>query len=67
MQGWDDFKFVSTWIIIFTALRAATMDYLLLPFAKCAGINKRKATIRFAEQAWMLIYYTLSWSLGAVS
>lgn len=66
-QGWDDLKLVSCWIIIFTALRAATMDYLLLPFAKCAGITKKKAIVRFAEQAWMLIYYCISWPLGFVS
>lgn len=65
--GWDDLKLVALWIVIFTALRAATMDYVLLPCAKYVGINKKKATIRFAEQAWMLIYYCVFWTLGTVS
>ncbi|KAL1310683.1 hypothetical protein AAFC00_000944 [Neodothiora populina] len=64
-QGWDDFKFVTFWIVVFTALRAATMDYVLIPLAKYAGVSKKKATIRFAEQAWLLIYYAVFWTLGA--
>lgn len=65
-QGWDDLKFVSLWIVVFTALRAATMDYLLVPVARFMGVNKRKATIRFAEQGWLLIYYAVFWTLGIV-
>lgn len=64
--GWDDLKLVALWVVIFTMLRAATMDYVLLPCAKYIGINKKKATIRFSEQAWMLIYYCIFWSLGLV-
>ena len=65
-HGWDDFKLVTLWIIIFTALRAATMDYILIPTAKRLGIHKKKATVRFAEQAWLLIYYSVFWTLGMV-
>lgn len=65
-QGWDDLKLVSFWIIVFTGLRAAAMDYVLTPIARWQGINKRKATIRYAEQAWLLVYYSVFWSLGMV-
>lgn len=65
-QGWDDLKLVSLWIIIFTALRAAIMDYVLVPIARSVGITKKKATIRFAEQAWLLVYYSVFWTWGAV-
>lgn len=57
---------VGFWIIVFTGLRAAVMDYVLIPFAQKGGIGKRKAQIRFAEQAWLFLYYTLFWSLGMV-
>lgn len=42
------------------------MDYVLVPIARCMGLGKRKATIRFAEQAWLLIYYSVFWTLGMV-
>lgn len=66
-QGPDDLKFVALWIVVFTALRTATMDYLLFPLARCMGINKKKAMIRFAEQGWVFLYYSLFWSVGMVS
>ena len=54
------------WIIVFTGLRATVMDYLLVPLAQQFGIGKRKEKVRFAEQAWILIYYGVFWSLGMV-
>ncbi|KAF9640811.1 hypothetical protein BFW01_g12617 [Lasiodiplodia theobromae] len=63
-QGWDDFPFVFFGIIVFTALRAATMDYVLKPLARLGGIQKKKATVRFAEQGWLLVYCSIFWSLG---
>ncbi|TKX27195.1 sphingosine N-acyltransferase-like protein FUM18 [Elsinoe australis] len=62
--GTDDFKFVSLWIIIFTGLRAGTMDYVLTPWARSLGLAKKKTIVRFSEQGWMLIYYCIFWSLG---
>lgn len=64
--GTDDFKFVSLWIIIFTGLRAGTMDYVLTPWARSLGLAKKKTIVRFSEQGWMLIYYCIFWSLGMV-
>ncbi|KAL2350100.1 TLC domain-containing protein [Cryomyces antarcticus] len=64
VQGWDDFCLVSLWIVVFTGLRAAVMDYVLIPFARWGGIEKKKARIRFAEQAWLFLYYVMFWSLG---
>jgi hypothetical protein len=64
--GWDDIFLVFHWIVVFTGLRAATMDYILSPLAQWAGLNKKKEKVRFAEQAWVLIYYGVFWSLGMV-
>ena len=43
------------------------MDYLLTPLAQIAGIEKKKGRVRFAEQAWIFLYYSAFWSLGMVS
>ena len=64
--GWDDIFLVLFWIVVFTGLRVAVMDYILVPLAQNSGISKRKKKVRFAEQAWVLIYYGAFWSLGMV-
>lgn len=65
-QGPVDFFYVATWIVIFTGLRAAVMTYLLIPAAALAGLKKPKTQVRFAEQAWLLLYYAVFWSIGMV-
>jgi very-long-chain ceramide synthase len=65
-QGWDDFYFVALWICIFTGLRVAVMDYILMPLALMGGIKKKKTQVRFSEQAWLVVYYTVFWPLGMV-
>ncbi|KAK4451086.1 TLC domain-containing protein [Podospora aff. communis PSN243] len=62
--GWDDGYFMLFCIVLFTGLRAATMEYILAPFAKANGIEKRKDLTRFSEQAWLLVYYLVFWPLG---
>lgn len=64
--GSDDAYIIMFCIILLTGLRAATMEYILAPFAKHQGISKRKDITRFSEQAWLLIYYSVFWSLGMV-
>ena len=64
--GWNDAFLVTYWIVIFTGLRVAAMDLVFIPFAQWGGVKKRKAQTRFAEQAWLLLYYTIFWSLGMV-
>ena len=66
-QGWDDLYFVMFWITVFIGLRVAIMDYVLMPLARASGIQKKKARVRFAEQAWLLLYSSIFWSLGMVS
>lgn len=62
--GWDDIWFVFYWIIVFTGARCFTMDYILAPIAQWAGIRSKKAKVRFAEQAWILLYAGLFWCIG---
>lgn len=65
--GQDDICMVSYWIVVLTGLRAAVMDYVLVPLAQAAGVEKKNHQIRFAEQAWVLIYATVFFSLGMVN
>lgn len=65
--GWNDAWMVSYWIVVFTGLRAAVMDYLLKPLAKKGGVKTERDQTRFAEQAWLLIYCSVFWTLGMVS
>lgn len=58
---------VAYWIVLFTALRASVMDYILTPFAAWGGVQKKKDLVRFAEQAWLLVYYFFFFPLGMVS
>ncbi|KAG1152211.1 hypothetical protein G6F37_000965 [Rhizopus arrhizus] len=58
-----DFTFLFFYIWVFTALRAALMDYVLIPFAKRTKVSVKKYQ-RFAEQSWSFFYYTSSFSFG---
>ncbi|KAL2269287.1 hypothetical protein VTJ83DRAFT_1471 [Remersonia thermophila] len=62
--GWNDGHLILFCVVLLTGLRAATMEYILTPFAKSQGIRKRKDLTRFCEQAWMSIYYAVFWPLG---
>ena len=64
--GWDDAFFVMHWIIVFTGLRVAVMDYVLVPLARKMRMEKKKDEVRFAEQAWVLLYAGVFWSFGMV-
>lgn len=65
--GPDDFLFLCFWIVLLTGLRAGVIDYILIPLAAWAGIETKKAKVRFAEQAWLLCHHGTSWSCGMVS
>lgn len=62
--GLQDLKLVLGFKVFFTATRAASLDYLLKPLAANMGITKMKTQIRFAEQSYMIFYYTVYWSWG---
>jgi acyl-CoA-dependent ceramide synthase len=64
--GPNDAWMVVFWVVVFTGLRAVVMDYALLPFSKMAGVKKERDQARFCEQAWLLVYYSVFWTLGMV-
>ncbi|KAI1379067.1 longevity assurance proteins LAG1/LAC1 [Hypoxylon crocopeplum] len=63
-QGPNDYHFILFCIVLFTGLRAGLMEHVLAPLGRHWGISKRKEITRFSEQAWMLIYYCVFWTLG---
>jgi acyl-CoA-dependent ceramide synthase len=65
-QGGEDSYFVASSILAFTAVRALCIDWIFRPMAKRFGL-KKKASMRFAEQAWLLVYDLSYWSFGMVS
>ncbi|KIE00671.1 Longevity assurance, LAG1/LAC1, partial [Metarhizium majus ARSEF 297] len=63
-SGFDDTYFITFCIVLFTLLRAGFMEYILAPFARMQGVTKKKDQIRFTEQAWLLVYYSVFWAMG---
>lgn len=66
MQGLDDVYFVFSSAIVFTAVRAIAIEWIFRPMARALGL-KKKASLRFAEQGWLWMYYGFFWSFGMVS
>ncbi|KAG6021245.1 hypothetical protein E4U41_002548 [Claviceps citrina] len=62
--GFEDGYFISFCIVLFTLLRAGFMEYILGPFARMQGVTKKKDQVRFTEQAWLLVYYSVFWTMG---
>ncbi|KAK6071159.1 longevity-assurance protein [Seiridium cupressi] len=62
--GPGDTYFIAFCVVLFTGLRAGCMEHVLAPLAKAWGISKKKDITRFAEQAWLLVYYFVFWPLG---
>ncbi|KAI7901593.1 TLC domain-containing protein [Cokeromyces recurvatus] len=60
-----DFTFLFFYFCVFTFLRAATMEFVLKPFSVFMKIPKSKK-LRFAEQSWLVIYYTISFTSGLI-
>lgn len=63
-QGPRDMYFVISFIVLFTGIRAFMLDYVLVPLAGLWGIGRRKGRVRFAEQSYLLLYYSLYWTWG---
>lgn len=64
--GFDDVYYVFLVVVLLTGMRAAAMEYVLAPYSKYMGLRKRKEVTRFSEQAWLVIYCCVFWSIGFV-
>jgi acyl-CoA-dependent ceramide synthase len=64
-KGLLDVLFVGFHVIVWTFLRAFSIDYILKPLAK--RMNTRPGLWdRFGEQGWLAFYYTPSFLTGMV-
>ncbi|EXA34770.1 Sphingosine N-acyltransferase lag1 [Fusarium oxysporum] len=61
--GFDDNYLVAVLIVVLTGLRDATMRFVLDPLAAAWGLGRARS-MRFKEQAWMVVYYSTCWSVG---
>jgi acyl-CoA-dependent ceramide synthase len=64
--GRNDTSLIAFCIIFFTGLRASSIKYVLAPLAKRLGIVKPRDALRLSEQAGLLCYYSVFWTLGLV-
>ncbi|KAI0445393.1 longevity-assurance protein [Xylaria telfairii] len=62
--GHDDLYFVGFCVVLFSGIRASSMEYLLSPLARWCGQTNKKRITRFSEQGWMIMYNTVFWTLG---
>lgn len=65
LQGSDDALFVLGWLVMVTAVRATIIEGVY-QFVTWLRLMPHKACMRFAEQAFLLVYYGTSFSLGMV-
>jgi len=64
-KGPGDWPFVTTFVLFFTFLRASLMKFIFAPFFyRFARHPTRRTATRFAEQAWSVAYYTISFLVG---
>ncbi|GAA5920354.1 hypothetical protein JCM6882_004539 [Rhodosporidiobolus microsporus] len=63
-KGRDDAYFIGYWVVLFLFAREALMRWVFEPFARFCGIWSRRLVVRFAEQAWLIVYYLASFSVG---
>ncbi|KAL2831938.1 longevity assurance proteins LAG1/LAC1 [Aspergillus pseudoustus] len=62
--GRNDAYFLTFCVLLLTGLRACIVKYVLEPLARRWGILRARNVTRFAEQAWLLCYYSVFWTLG---
>ena len=65
LQGADDALFVLGCLISITAIRATVIEGIYQLSTQCRLVT-RKACMRFAEQGFLLLYHTSSFSVGMV-
>ncbi|GAA5822695.1 hypothetical protein JCM11251_004346 [Rhodosporidiobolus azoricus] len=60
----SDAYFIGFWVVGFLFAREALMRWVFEPLARFCGVKSRRLVVRFAEQAWLIVYYVVSFSVG---
>ena len=66
-KGYLDLVFIAYYIIFWSFFRQSVTIYLCRPFAKSFGIKKEGKLDRFGEQAYAVIYFSITGLWGLVS
>ncbi|CAJ0636754.1 480_t:CDS:10 [Entrophospora sp. SA101] len=64
LKGYWDLGFIFFWLVAFTFIREFTMQYILRPLAIFGKIKNKREITRFMEQGYVVIYCTISSSVG---
>jgi hypothetical protein len=64
--GRRDVAFLLFYLLVFSFTRQATVEYVLRPLAKYAGLRREAKILRFCEQGYTFLYFSISGSYGIV-
>ncbi|KAJ2210587.1 Sphingosine N-acyltransferase lag1 [Coemansia sp. RSA 487] len=64
VRGIHDIKFVACWIVQIIAARALCLRLIMPAIASLISVKGSREIRRFSEMAWMLLYITVSWTVG---
>ncbi|KAI2639965.1 longevity-assurance protein [Xylaria nigripes] len=59
-----DVYFVGFCVVLFSFIRASSMEYVLAPLARYCGLTNKQRVTRFSEQGWMVLYNAVFWTFG---
>ncbi|KAJ1500318.1 sphingosine N-acyltransferase lag1, partial [Coelomomyces lativittatus] len=62
-KGWWDIAFIFYYAVFWTFSRAVAIEYCFMPLAKALKC-KKKLLLRFSEQSWLVLYYSISFCCG---
>ncbi|KAJ7211269.1 longevity assurance proteins LAG1/LAC1 [Mycena pura] len=63
-KGWCDLLFIAYYVVVFSCFRQLVTVELGTRVAKLFGIRRRAKIARFGEQAYALVYFSLSGAYG---
>ena len=66
-KGPLDYYFLAFYVVVFSCIRQSVTEYVLRPFAKSQGIKGESKLLRFMEQGYAFLYFSVFGSLGLVS
>ncbi|KAJ2860116.1 Sphingosine N-acyltransferase lag1 [Coemansia erecta] len=64
VRGIHDITFVAYWIVQIIAARALCLHHIMPVVARLISIKASRDIRRFSEMAWMLLYITVTWTIG---
>ncbi|KZW04214.1 longevity assurance proteins LAG1/LAC1 [Exidia glandulosa HHB12029] len=63
-KGYNDLWFIAYWVIVMSFIRLFWTVYVFHPLARHYGIHNEGKVIRFGEQGYAVVYFTVMGSFG---